>query len=183
MKKILLAITLALVAIVSFAGHSAEADSTANLLSVAVLPTKDLAKVPVQVSLTNELPITCVQCYLATPDTVNIFLFESEDRKSAIYTASDRWEANHQAVIAWNTPHCPNTLMTMVVSTKSEDFKQNSGPIITVYFDASKLGDGDYAVRMTGGNAVWTDKKKVKVYNTPDAEAPFSIKRGKLKVK
>ena len=138
MRKILLTLLIAMLSVGSYAARG-EADtlSASNIISVEVLPTKDLTKVPVQVSLTNSVPITCVQCYLGMPDSADVFLREGD--KLVTYTPSQRWNANHQALLVWNTKKYPGKLMAMVISTRSEDFKENSGPIITVYIDASKL--------------------------------------------
>ena len=167
-------------AAVSYADKGEAADSTSCILTMKVGPTKDLTKVPLQLSLTNCVNITCIQCFLATPDSTNTFAYGAD--KKIASERSDRWAGNHQAILAWNTKDHPNTLMAMVVSTMSEDFNGNDGPIITLYFDASKLSDGDYAIKLTDGNAVWTDKRKTKVYYSPDTEAPFTIKKGKLVV-
>lgn len=162
--------------------HAATTDNDTlnaqNAVSLSVLPTKDLTRVPVQVSLTNAVPFTCLQCYLTAPDSADIFLHDGD--RSVAHSPSERWNANHQAVLAWNTKRYPNQLMVMVVSTRSEDFKGNDGPIITVYLDASKLDNGDHILCMTKANAVWTDRKKTKTYNMPDAEVTFRIKHGKV---
>ncbi|MBR3372725.1 MAG: hypothetical protein IKN51_01910 [Bacteroidaceae bacterium] len=179
MRKILLTLLIAMLSVGSYAARG-EADtlSASNIISVEVLPTKDLTKVPVQVSLTNSVPITCVQCYLGMPDSADVFLRESD--KLVTYTPSQRWNANHQALLVWNTKKYPGKLMAMVISTRSEDFKENSGPIITVYIDASKLGNGNHRLLMTKANVVWTDTKTTKTYDTPDAEIPFVIKNDEV---
>ena len=155
-------------------------DSSDNRLVMKVLPAEDLSKIPVQVSMENPIPMTCVQCYIAGPDTINTFVHTDDAQKNVVYASSDRWASQHNVLFSWNTKSHPHTLMILVVSTQSENFKGDNGPIVTVYFDGSSLPDGEYSIKMTDANMVWTDRKSVTTYLTPDIEALFSIKAGKL---
>lgn len=180
MRKLIVAALLALAGTASAWAQSSTADSTSNVLSVRVLETNDLTRIPIQVSLTNELPITCAQCYIATPDTIDLFVHNEDDKKKIACTPSDRWGKQHHSVVSWAPKSDPHTAVAMVVSSANEDFKGNEGPIMTLYFDGSKLGNGVHSVKMLKGNVAWTDHKDIKVFYTPDAEVSFTIKRGKV---
>ncbi|MBO4592715.1 MAG: hypothetical protein J5678_00775 [Bacteroidaceae bacterium] len=180
MKKFSLFILLTMLAMVSRA-DVVVADSSDCRLTIKVLPTEDVTKIPIQVSMTNSVPMTCVQCYLSTPDTTDLFFYTGENRGVA-FTPSDRWASQHHTMFSWGTKKHPFAMMALVVSTLSENFKGTDGPLFKVYFDGSKLADGSYSIKMQDANMVWTDRRKITTYLTPDAEAPFSIQDGKLVV-
>ena len=171
-----------------------DVDSGVNVMSVKVMPTADLTKVPVRVSLTNSLAFTFVQCFLATPDSVDTFFYlddadsnasaqdstKRNNSKSVAYTPTERWAGSHMPILAWNTKSCPDAMMILIVSPKNEIFAGNDGPLITLYFNATALADGDYSVRMTGANMAWIDNKNIKAVYSPDTMARFAIRGGKL---
>jgi len=180
MKKIAILCLLTLFAMGSVVSYAQAVDSTDNKLSIKVLPTKDIKKIPVEVSLKNSIDITCVQCFIAGPTSENTFLVAADDSTSVVYKPSERWHQNHTTMFAWNEREHKDMLMAMVVNTRSLNFSGNEGPIITVYFDGSALEDGDYSVRLAEGNAIWTDRKAVKSYDSPATQANFKIKKHKL---
>lgn len=185
---------MVLVAVASKAAFVTEVDSSANMMSVKVMPTNDLTKVPVRVSLANALPFTCVQCFITTPDSTDTFLYLNDEdrnsssqdsteklrRKSVAYTPTERWAKSHTPMLSWDTKSCPGTMMILIASPKNENFAGNEGPLITLYFDATALTDGDYYVKMVGANMAWTDNRNIKAFYSPDMEAKFAIKDGKL---
>lgn len=178
--KRLLPILLMVASTMTFAAKDGAADSCSNVLSISVLPCNDLKRIPIQVGLRNELPITCVQCYISTPDTTDLFLRNEGEQDNLACTPSERWASNHHTMIKWAPKSDPYTAMVIVVSSTSENFAGNEGAIFTIYFDGSKLGEGEHKVKMIKGNVAWTDHKTIKTFYTPDTEATFTIKRGKV---
>lgn len=183
MKKLLALFCLALVCLTSSATNKGGIADSANVLKVKVLPASDIARIPVQVEMENPtVPMTCVQCYLQVSDTTALFCKDGEE-KGYMFSRTPRWTSSHNAMLAWNTKKHPNTLMVMVISTKSRDFEGNTGGVVTVYLDGSKLKNGKYTVSLVSSNMVWTDRRAVKTYYTPDTDTVFYIKNGKLVLK
>lgn len=184
MKKTLLLCLLTLFGLWSFADNkNSVVDSSDNVLSVKVLNTKDLKRIPVEVSLDNpSVPVTCVQCFLQLSDTTANFC-KDEGGKTYIYSRTTRWTQQHQAVMAWSPHKHPNSLMLMVITPLSENFKGTMGPVGIVYFDGSSLPNGTYTLKMFDSNVVWTDKRQVRSYLIPDTETTFEISNGKIKTK
>ncbi len=181
MKKLLLPLLLALVCLPSFADKlKSVVDSSDNVLTVKVVAAKDLKRVPVEVWMNNpSVPMTCVQCYLQMSDSSDVFCKDG-DGKSYLFTRTTRWTQQHQVMMTWNTKRHHQALMAMIVSPHSENFKGTVGPILTMYMDASSLADGSYSLKLLDSNMVWTDKHDIRTYLTPDTEATFVIKKGKL---
>ena len=202
MKKTLLLCLLTLFALWSFADNNVTkinvnktkvnktgvnknsvVDSSDNVLSVKVLKTKDLKRIPVEVSLNNPtVPLTCVQCFLQLSDSTAKFC-KDEENNAYLYSRTTRWTQQHQAVMAWNPRKHPNSLMVMVITPLSENLKGTMGPVCIVYFDGSSLPDGIYSVKMLDSNVVWTDKHQVRSYLVPDTETTFKISNGEVKTK
>lgn len=176
MKKTFCLLALLLLCVATFADNKATVvDSSENVVTAVVCPTSNIARVPIVVSMTNPtVPMTCMQCYIEPP-CEDVKFCQVEDG-SIIQTSSKRWGAQHQAVFSTKPKNHPNSMMVMVVSTSSSNFAGNEGPIITVYFDASSLSDGDYTIKLKDINMVWTDKRDIVTYLSPDTEVPFSVK-------
>jgi hypothetical protein len=181
MKRLMWLWLLALACMPSLADNlKTTVDSSDNVLSVKIMKSKDLKRVPVDVYMDNlSVPMTCVQCYLQLSDSSNVFC-KDEDGKSILFSRTTRWTPQHQTLLTWNTKKHTGSLMALVVSPKSENFKGTTGPVLTVYMDLSSLADGKYTLRMHDANMVWTDKRKISTYLTPDTEATFVKKGNKL---
>ena len=182
---------MAVVAIAAKAEHVAEVDSSANVMKVEVLPATDLTKVPVRVSMANALPITCVQCFIITPDSTDLFFYlddkqaaqdltKSSKHRAVAYTPTERWAQTHQPMLSWNTASCRNTMMILIASPKNDNFAGNDGPLVTLYMNVTTLPDGEYTIKMVGANMAWTDNHDIKAFYSPDSEATFTLKEGKL---
>lgn len=184
MKTILLSVLMALLGVTAFAQSKANVvDSSNNKLTLRVLPTKDLHNIPVQVSMQNpDVPMACVQCHFQVSDTLATFA-KDKDALSFLCRRTERWKNSHQTIPILNPKNHPGTLMVMVISPLNESFNDVSGPVVEMYIDGSRLADGTYTVSMIDANMVWTDRKTVCTYLTPDQQATFRIKNGKLKIK
>lgn len=193
MKKVVLFLVMVVAVTAVKAGLVAEVDSNANVMRIEVLPTTDLAKVPVRISMANVLPITCVQCFITTPDSTDIFFYLDDEgavkdstkirhHRSVAYTPSNRWAHTHQPMLSWNTASCRNTMMVLIASPKNDNFAGNDGPLITVYMNVTTLPDGEYIIKMVGANMAWTDNRDIKAFYSPDSEVKFVLKEGKMAI-
>ena len=193
MKRVFLFLMIAAAATVVKAEFVAEVDSNANVMRIEVLPATDLTKVPVRVSMTNVLPITCVQCFITTPDSTDIFFYLDDEeaakdsikishRRAVAYTPTERWAHTHQPMLSWNTASCRNTMMILIASPQNDNFVGNDGSLITVYMNVTTLPDGEYTIKMVGANMAWTDNRNIKAFYSPDSEAKFAIKEGSLTI-
>lgn len=183
MKKTVILCLFALLAMCSLTTKADVVETSDNKLSIKVLPTKNIAKIPVEISLTNPVEMTCVQCYIATPTGKNTFVTSVKDSTKVLWEKTERWDDNHITMFAWNESKHPNLLMAMVVNTSSLNFEGNAGPVLRLFINGSDLEDGDYCVKLQDGNMVWTDRKKVTTYLCPDVQANFKIKKHKLVLK
>lgn len=183
MKRMLLSCLMLIFGMVAFADNlKSVVDSSDNVLSLKVQETNDLKRIPLEVTMTNpSVPMTCVQCYLQVSDSLAAFC-KDDDGKTYICSRTTRWTKQHQAILSWNPKNHKSSLMALIVSPMSENFNGTMGPVLITYFDGSKLADGDYTVKMFDANMVWTDKRNIRTYLTPDREVRFSISAGKLKV-
>ena len=181
MKKLLSLFLLCFAWLVSFADNKASiVDSSDNVLDIEVLKTDNIARIPVRISMKNpSVAMTCVQCHIEVSDSAAVFC-KNEEEKNFIYSSTSRWTPQHQVMFAMGTKKYPRALMAILASTISENFKDDKGPLLTVYVDGSSLKDGDYTVSLRGSNMVWTDKREVRTYLTPDTSASFSVKEGKV---
>ena len=191
MKKVFLFLMMAVAAIAAKAEYVAEVDSNANVIRIEVLPTTDLTKVPVRVSMTNVIPITCVQCFITTPDSTDIFFYLDDEaakdstkfsHRAVAYTPTERWAHTHQPMLAWNTASCRNAMMILIASPQNENFAGNDGSLVTVYMNVTTLPDGEYTIKMVGANMAWTDNRNIKAFYSPDSEAKFVLKEGNLTI-
>lgn len=183
MKKLAILCLMAIMTLGTYAAGTSDIDSTANKLTIKVLPSKSLSCIPIQICMTNAIPMTCIQCYITSPDGQNTFLTAPDDSTSVLCSRTKRWDKDHTTIFKWNEHKHPDMLMTMLVNTKSLNFADNDGPVVEIYFDGSKLTDGDYCIRMTDPTMVWTNRKDVKAYTCPNTQANFKIKKGKLVLK
>ena len=149
------------------------------LLTISVGSTTDLAKIPVSVILTNpEVEITAVEGCMFSPAGVNSFLRDADDDFE--YDASDRWTKSHgNTSFAGTKLHGFDWFFFSIVSNKSLNFKGNDGVIATFYFDGSKLGDGEYEIKLKDAISVWTDKRNTKTYDAKPMSSTFTISGGK----
>ena len=149
------------------------------LLTISVGSTTDLAKIPVSVILTNpEVEITAVEGCIFSPAGVNSFLRDADDDFE--YGDSDRWTKSHgNTSFAGTKLHGFDWFFFSIVSNKSANFKGNDGVIATFYFDGSKLGDGEYEIKLKDAISVWTDKRNTKTYDAKPMSSTFTISGGK----
>ena len=190
MKKAFLFLVMAVTVTVVKAEFVAEVDSNANVMRIEVLPTTDLTKVPVRVSMTNVLPITCVQCFITTPDSTDLFFYLDDEKaakdstkishRAVAYTPSERWAHTHQPMLSWNTASCRNAMMILIASPQNDNFAGNDGSLVTVYMNVTTLPDGEYTIKMVGANMAWTDNRNIKAFYSPDSEAKFALKERQL---
>ncbi len=150
------------------------------LLTISVGSTTDLAKIPVSVILTNpEVEITAVEGCMFSPAGVSSFLYD-EDNEDFVYDTTDRWTRSHgNTSFAGTKLHGFDWFFFSIVSNKSLNFKGNDGVIATFYFDGSKLGDGEYEIKLKDAISVWTDKRNTKTYDAKPMSSTFTISGGK----
>ena len=149
-------------------------------LTISVGSTTDLAKIPVSVILTNpEVEITAVEGCMFSPAGVSSFLYD-EDNEDFVYDTTDRWTRSHgNTSFAGTKLHGFDWFFFSIVSNKSSNFKGTDGVIATFYFDGSKLGDGEYEIKLKDAISVWTDKRNTKTYDAKPMSSTFTISGGK----
>lgn len=103
---------------------------------------KDVTAIPVYVNLKDESAITdAIELYLQLPDGA-VWSYD-EDEEDYVYEKSSRCVKNHAPVVAMSEDsNRPNQLYISVASSKLTNFKETEGAILTIYFDGSKLTDG-----------------------------------------
>ena len=150
------------------------------LLTISVGSTTDLAKIPVSVILTNpEVTITAVEGCLFSPAGVKSFLYD-EDEGMFVFDKTDRWRGTHgNTSFAGTDRHGMDWFFFSIVSSTSANFKGTDGVIATFYFDGSKLGDGEYEIKLKDAISVWTDKRDTKTYDAKPMSSTFTISGGK----
>lgn len=181
MKKFIVLSLLAVFSLSIYADNKVSVvDSSDNVLSIQVQRGKDPKRIPVQISMDNpSVPMTCIQVYIQVSDS-NARFSKDETGETFLCSKTSRWTTQHQTMFSWDTPKTPKVLMALLVTPTSENLKGTTGPVITVYLDASTLSDGTHTIRMFDSNMVWTDKTNVTSYLTPDCETTFKISKGKL---
>lgn len=183
MKKLLGLLLLGIVCMPSVADSlKSVVDSSDNVLTVRIAGAEDPKRIPIEVCMDNpSVPVTCVQCYLQVSDSSAVFCKDS-DGKSYLFSRTTRWTQQHQVMMFWSAKQHRQSLMAMVVSPLSENFKGTTGPVLTVYLDVSSLADGTYSLRLFDSNMVWTDKRRICTYLSPGTETSFVIEGGKLRI-
>jgi hypothetical protein len=153
-------------------------DGSDNVLTILVESTDDLAKIPVTLYQTNPTNgITAVEATLVAPVDVNKFLFYA-DEDDFVYDPGTRWTKGHAPMLSAGTEeHGADGFFISIADSKTRDFKETEGAIITVYFDGSELGDGDYTVKMKDAISVAVGDI---TYTSADVDAAFSVKDGKV---
>ena len=159
-------------------------------MSAFVGSSDDLTKVPVTITLAipEGKEITAFEASLeifAAPEgvvadesvegSVQKFLFNG---RRAVVEDTDRWTEDHSGTYSKGTKeHGANSMFISIVNQYLDPFTGSEGPIITVFFDASELAEGDYVVRAFDLLAVGTDKSS---QTSPDVDAKFTVKDGKV---
>ena len=147
-----------------------------NVVSIVVQSTNDMAKIPVTIFLSNPTTaITSVEASLIAPVDVHKFLYDEEE-EDFVHEKTDRWFRGHAAVMnAGTEEHGADAFFISVADNKTRDFKGTEGAIITVFFDGSELGEGEYAVQMIDAISV---AKGDLVYTSPNMTAAFTVTEG-----
>ena len=152
-------------------------DGSDNVLTILVESTDDLAKIPVTLYLSNPTnEITAVEATLVAPVDVKKFLYDDEE-DDFVYDAGDRWAKHAPTMSAGTEEHGADGFYISIADSKTRNFKEKEGAIITVYFDGSELGDGDYTVKMKDAISVAVGDI---TYTSADVDAAFSVKDGKV---
>ena len=147
------------------------------MLTILVESTDDLAKIPVTLYLSNPTnEITAVEATLVAPVDVKKFLYDDEE-DDFVYDAGDRWAKHAPTMSAGTEEHGADGFYISIADSKTRNFKEKEGAIITVYFDGSELGDGDYTVKMKDAISVAVGDI---TYTSADVDAAFSVKDGKV---
>lgn len=147
-----------------------------NVVSIVVQSTNDLAKIPVTVFLTNpNTDITSLEASLIAPVDVHKFVYDDED-EDFVYEKTSRWVKGHIPTMnAGTEEHGADAFFISIADSKTRNFKQNEGAIITVFFDGSELGEGEYAVQMIDAISVAVGDL---VYTSPNMSAAFTVTEG-----
>jgi len=151
-----------------------------NVVYALVENTDNLAKIPVTIYLTNPTTdITSVEAAIKAPVEVGKFLYD-EDEEDFVYESSARWKKTHGATLSAGTEeHGADAFFVSIASTKTQNFLEKEGAIITVYFDGSGLADGEYELEVFDAISVWSDTFSSNTYPTATAKVPFKIEGGK----
>ncbi|MDY3063576.1 MAG: InlB B-repeat-containing protein [Bacteroidaceae bacterium] len=152
---------------------------TQDKLIVKVLPTADIHRIPVEVSMNNSIDITACEFYLSIPEGVTDYLYDEEE-EDYVYDKSSRWTNSHNCFINKGTIYHPNDLYVSITSSKTVNFKNNEGAIITLYFDGSKVANGAYNIQIIDPMIIWSDKKTTESHNTPENDQNFTVEDGKV---
>ena len=147
-----------------------------NVLSIVVKSTADKTKIPVTLSLTNpNTEITSVEATLFVPVDVHKFVFDEEE-EDFMYVKSSRLTKGHSPVLSAGTEeHGADGFFISIADSKTRNLKGNEGEIITVFFDGSELGDGEYAVQMKDALSVAVGDM---IYNSVNMDAAFTVTDG-----
>ncbi len=147
-----------------------------NVVSIVVQSTNDMAKIPVTVFLTNpNTDITSLEASLIAPVDVHKFVYDDED-EDFVYEKTSRWVKGHVPTMnAGTEEHGADAFFISIADSKTRNFKQNEGAIITVFFDGSELGEGEYAVQMIDAISVAVGDL---VYTSPNMSAAFTVTEG-----
>ena len=147
-----------------------------NVVSIVVQSTNDMAKIPVTVFLTNpNTDITSLEASLIAPVDVHRFLYDDDD-EDYVYEQTSRCTRGHIPTLnAGTEEHGADAFFISIADSKNRNFKQNEGAIITVFFDGSELGEGEYAVQMIDAISVAVGDL---VYTSPNMSAAFTVTEG-----
>ena len=147
-----------------------------NVVSIVVQSTNDMAKIPVTVFLTNpNTDITSLEASLIAPVDVHKFVYDDDD-EDYVYEQTSRCTRGHIPTLnAGTEEHGADAFFISIADSKTRNFKQNEGAIITVFFDGSELGEGEYAVQMIDAISVAVGDL---VYTSPNMTAAFTVTEG-----
>lgn len=153
-------------------------------MSLIIGSTNDKSRIPVSVCMDNPyIDIYALEVCIQAPVNVNYFLWD-EEKKKAEYTDTERWNY-HSAVTSYGSAqHGDNALFISIAGPAiSRPFIGNEGTVITVFFDGSKLADGEYTVKMFDALAITYETNSYgqsidKGYKVAPYDATFSIKNG-----
>ncbi|MBQ7742237.1 MAG: Ig-like domain-containing protein [Bacteroidaceae bacterium] len=183
MRKNLYSFLLAAIAMIFATNTSAQTtypkeiiDGSDNVLSIVVKSTGDITKIPVTLALSNpNTDITSAEATLFAPVDVRKFVFDEEE-EDFMYVKSSRLTKGHSPVLSAGTEeHGADGFYISIADSKTRNFKGNEGDLITVYFDGSELGNGEYVVQMKDAISVAVGDM---IYNSVNMDAAFTVING-----
>ena len=156
-------------------------NNTDAIISCAIGSSDDLTKIPFTISLTNSIDITAVEGNVRLPGGLGPDkVVYSEDDEDFVYDASARWKKTHAlTAFAGTEAHAQDSFFFSIVSSKSANFNDAEGAIVTFYFDGSSLADGEYEADFFDAISVWTDKVNTRTYKVANTTCKFTISGGK----
>ncbi|MDD6783364.1 MAG: dockerin type I repeat-containing protein [Prevotellaceae bacterium] len=151
------------------------------ILTCAVGSSDDLTMIPVTIFLSNSIDITAVEGCVRLPNGLGPDkIVYSEDDEDFVYDKTSRWKKTHTlTAFAGTETHGQDAFFFSIVNSKSANFNDTEGAIVTFYFDGNELADGDYEVNFFDAISVWTDKVNTTTYKSPVAKCTFRIAGGK----
>ncbi len=150
-----------------------------NRVHVTIMPTADIHCIPVQVSVDNVVDMTACQFYLTLPEGVDDFLYSEED-EDYVFEKSSRWRNKHTAFVHKGTIYYPDYMYVSITSATTQNFRDSSGPIITLFFDGSNVKDGKYDINVIEPLVIGTDGGTINTYHAPDTLENFTVEEGKV---
>lgn len=166
MKKIF---TLALVAVASLAAISVSAQDrtdngkTANeyggttLLSAVVGTTDNIKRVPLTIYLSNPDTAICgMEAYISGVTPTSFVKFEGEDDYE--YETTSRLARRHNVILFDHTArYGDNDFYVSITGSGNPSFNGTEGALVTLYFDASGLADGQQSIELVDAFAISND--------------------------
>ncbi len=179
MKKILTLFVAALLLLPTVIKAAADDTPPADYLTVEILPTTDIHKIPVRINLTNETPLTACEFYVSLSSGKDLFIYNDEDEDYE-YDRGSRLAKSHGVTINWGNIYHPDKLFVSIVSSSTQPFKGNDGTLITLYIDGSSIEDGEYGVELVTPLIVWSDKSSSQQTVAPDTTQNFQVEDEKV---
>lgn len=166
MKKIF---TLALVAVASLAAISVSAQDrtdngkTANeyggttVLSAVVGTTSDITNVPLTIYLSNPDTAICgIEAYISGVSPKS-FVYD-EDEEQYVVTRGERLRNSHNVITFDHTArYGDNDFYVSITGAGNRSFKGTEGALVTLYFDATGLADGQQSIELVDAFAISND--------------------------
>ncbi len=173
MKKIF---TLALVAVASLAAISVNAQTTGTRvdgdngmwtniygdpsvkISAVVGSTSDLTKVPLHIYLSNPDTAMCAFETYIKGVSPSLYLYDA-DEEDFVYERGDRLKRKHNVILMKHTArYGDDAFYVSITGEGNPTFSNGEGELVTLYFDASSLADGQTTIQLVDAFGVTNDK-------------------------
>lgn len=172
MKKIF---TLALVAVASLAAISVNAQTTGTrvdgdngmwsniygdasvTISAVVGTTNDLTKVPLHIYLSNPDTAMCAFETYIKGVAPSLYLYDDEE-EDFVYDRGSRLKRKHNVILMKHTArYGDDAFYVSITGEGNPTFSGTEGELVTLYFDASTLSDGQNTIQLVDAFGVTND--------------------------